>query len=164
MIKPITTHLTHSFVWGRLYKNLQMRVLILLKSFLCSMCVNLNQAFLLIFSGTPRCILQKTLPRTGWFVFKINTFYFILILNICSCSIKFWNMIMSSVFVLFLRWYIRHSTALNVITFFLIKIESVKSGNLVLSSLYSFCWKHGFNNLWVTNLLITPQYKVTNIQ
>ena len=36
MIKPITTHLTHSFVWGRLYKNLQMRVLIFLKAYLFS--------------------------------------------------------------------------------------------------------------------------------
>lgn len=70
MIKPITTHLTHSLVWERLYENLQMRVLILLKTYLCSMCVNFHQTFLLIFTGTPCCILQKTLPPTGWFVFK----------------------------------------------------------------------------------------------
>lgn len=70
MIKPITTHLTHSLVWGRLYKNLQMRVLILSKAYLFSMCVNFHQAFLLIFTGTPCWILQNTLPPTGWFVFK----------------------------------------------------------------------------------------------
>lgn len=45
MIKPITTHLTHSLVWGRLYKNLRMRVLVLLKAYLCSMCVNFHQDY-----------------------------------------------------------------------------------------------------------------------
>lgn len=120
MIKLITTHLTHSLVWGRLYKNLQMRVLILLKAYLCGMCVNFYHAFLLIFSGTPRCILQKTLPPTGWFVFKIITFYLnLFFIYICSVLfIKFLSMMMSRGFVLFLRWYIRHSTVPTVITFF----------------------------------------------
>lgn len=67
MIKPITTHLTHSFVWGRLYKNLQMRVLILLKSFLCSMCVNLNQAFFIdLFRDTSLYLAKDFAPN--WMV------------------------------------------------------------------------------------------------
>lgn len=54
MIIPITTHLTHSLVWGRLYKNLQMRVLILLGAKVVHyVCKCLSSVWFVFFPGMP---------------------------------------------------------------------------------------------------------------